>query len=303
MIKDIDIRLLKVIHTLVVTGSGRETARILGQSQGNISYLLNKARDQIGARLFVRSRGGMQPCATAIALSEKYQQCISQEVSTAPQQSRRVININCNTLTEMALASGAVRRTRPASSFYPVFHAYDFDTGERSRKLRSGLIDIDIGNKLPDDNNIMAVKLFTSGMTLLRKASMTEDNPVFHAEQQSHCRHVVSAWAMDYYNTSIAGAVRTQAFLDARDVAVVSGSLINMVSLCAHSTSVMLVPSFYADMLETCFPVTCQKLPPELDIRYDGYLHYREQLKAEPQAIEFISELMSGMTQNINTET
>lgn len=302
---EIDLRLLKVIHSLVETGSAGETARILKVSQSTISYILKKARNQMGAHLFVRTRYGMKPCAIAVELSQKYLQYVNQEEIPLETKSRirRAININANTLTEMALAATNLTRQTHSSPFYGVFHAYENAVEERMRKLRCQAIDIDIGNKLPDDKIITTIKLFTSKMVILKKLCSDNSSNVFDKEQWRKHRHVASEFNMEYYNTSIEGAALTKQFLEERDIAIISGSLINMVSLCAYSNYVMLIPAWYAPMLETCFPIKCLDLPPEIDIHHDCYLHFSAHIKSETQAIRFVSDILSGLTQHKKTET
>lgn len=297
---EIDLRVLKVIHLLVTTGSAKETARLLDVSQSSISYMLNKARDCMGTTLFVRTRDGLRPCATAVELSQKYLQYINQGELSLKKDSPvlcHAVNINTSTLTEMVLAATHSEKMKQTSGYYGVYHACENNPEERVRKIKTNIIDIDIGSKLPEDENISAVKLFTSKISVLKRKENECDAQVFHKDLWSRYRHVASAFPMEYYNTSIEGADRTQRFLESRDVAVISGSLINMVSLCANSHYVMLIPSIYSAMLEKIFPVQFLSLPPEIDICYDCYLHYGPQLKSEVNKINYISEMISDITQ------
>ncbi|HDT2543403.1 TPA: LysR family transcriptional regulator [Klebsiella aerogenes] len=297
---EIDLRVLKVIHLLVTTGSAKETARFLDVSQSSISYMLNKARDSMGTPLFVRTRDGLRPCATAVELSQKYLQYINQGELSLKKDSPvlcRSVHINTNTLTEMVLAATHSEKTKQSSGFYGVFHVCENDPEERVKKIKTNIIDIDIGSKLAECEHITAVKLFTSKISVLKRKESDSDALVFHKDLWSRYRHVASTFPMEYYNNSIEGAGITQQFLESRDIAVISGSLINMVSLCANSHYVMLIPSIYSAMLEKIFPVQCLSLPPEIDICYDCYLHYSPQLKSEVKKINYISEMVSDITQ------
>lgn len=302
---EIDLRLLKIIHTMVVTGSAGEAARILKVSQSTISYMLKKARHQMGTHLFVRTRYGMKPCALAVELSQKYLQYMNQEELPTERNThvRRAININTNTLTEMTLAATWLMKKTYTTPFYGVFHAYEHSPEERKRKLIAQAIDIDIGNKLPDDKNITTIKLFTSRMVILKNNSNNNDSNVFQESEWRNHRHVVSAFNMEYYNTSVEGAAQAKQLLDERDVAIISGSLINMVSLCAYGNYVMLIPAWYGPQLEKCFPVKCLDLPPGIDIYHDCYLHFSTAVKTETPVIRFISDIMSGVSQYQKTET
>ena len=302
---EMDLRLLKIIHTLVVTGSAGETARMLNVSQSTISYMLKKARHQMGAHLFVRTRYGMKPCALAIELSQKYLQYVNQqELSTENNcREKHAININTNTLTEMVLAATGLVKETHTTPFYGVFHAYENSPEVRMRKLKTQAIDVDIGNKLPDDKNITTIKVFTSKMVILKKLSGNNDTCEFQKSEWRNYRHVVSAFNPEYYNISVDGATQAKQFLDERDIAIISGSLINMVSLCAYGNYVMLIPAWYGPLLEKCFPVKCLDLPSGIEIYHDCYLHFRTAVKTETPAIRFISDIMSGITQQQKIET
>ncbi|MCT4708869.1 LysR family transcriptional regulator [Enterobacteriaceae bacterium H11S18] len=73
MIETLELRTLKVVHTLCITGSVTKAARILGITPGGVSYILNKARKVTGTALFVRTGTGMEPDTFARELSSRYQ--------------------------------------------------------------------------------------------------------------------------------------------------------------------------------------------------------------------------------------
>ncbi|MCT4707719.1 LysR family transcriptional regulator [Enterobacteriaceae bacterium H11S18] len=298
MKREIDLKLLKIIHTVVTTGSVTEAARKLKQSAGNISYQLGKARELTGVYLFIRTRNGMKPDSTALELSQRYQQFIDsniavQDLSSYPQQ--KSLSINTFSLLEMMLANNVCNSKNSDTLFRYIFNSYVSNPEERLLRLRKKDVHIDIGNKLPADEAITTVKLFTSNVhVLVGSQNLPVDGSLSMQELRSS-RYVIWSAIPDYYSDSMEGAVRTSQFIQSQDVAVVSGSMINMVSLCANSRYIMLIPNIFAPMLERNFQVKCMPLPPELDIRYDCYLHYSAQLDREPWLLKSIHGAIASM--------
>lgn len=67
-IKNLDLNALKVLHSLLSTGSTKETALDLGLSQPAISHILNKLREQLNDPLFVRHGRSLAATPKAIEL-------------------------------------------------------------------------------------------------------------------------------------------------------------------------------------------------------------------------------------------
>lgn len=295
MKKEIDLKLLKVIHTIVTSGTVTEAARKLNQSPGNISYQLGKVREITGGHLFIRTREGMKPDATALELSQRYQQFIGSDKSqaTTGQNKRKSLNVNTWSLIEMLFAVNVFgeKNSHPACRF--IFNSYVANPEERLFKLKNQFIDIDIGNKLPADSHISAVKLFSSGVSVLVGKQFREEDTPFSLQELRSSRHAVWSASSDFYSDNIDGAVQMAKLAASRDVAVVSGSMINMVSLCANSSYVMLIPDFFVPMLEKNFQVKCLPLPEELAVHYDCYLHYHNQLGNELLALKSVRDAIA----------
>jgi DNA-binding transcriptional LysR family regulator len=63
-------RQLRLLELLLETGSVTRAAEALGQSQPNVSLLLDKLRRHFGDPLFVRTARGMEPTPRALALAD-----------------------------------------------------------------------------------------------------------------------------------------------------------------------------------------------------------------------------------------
>jgi hypothetical protein len=238
-----------------------------------------------------------------LELSQRYQQFIDSEKPQMPlgaQNKRKTLNINTWSLIEMLFTASALspKDSDPGCRF--IFNAYVENAEERQSKLKNQIIDIDIGNKLPADNSIGTVKLFTSGVSVLMGTKNGQHAIPFSLQALESSRHVVWSATSDFYSKSIEGAIEMARLKASRDVAVVSGSLINMVSLCASSNYIMLIPDFFTPMLEKNFQVKCQPLPEKYAVHYDCYLHYHTQLGDELLTLKAVCDAITKMAQPID---
>ena len=70
---DLDARLLRLLTTVVETGSITGAAERLGVTQSAVSHLLQKLRNIVGDELFVKSGRGIRPTPRAEALAARAQ--------------------------------------------------------------------------------------------------------------------------------------------------------------------------------------------------------------------------------------
>ena len=288
--KDIDINTLKIVHTLVTCGTVTETAKRMNRSPGSISYQLSKAKDIIKAPLFIRTRYGMKPTLQALELSQRYQQIV-ELTSSEDQDSKGVFNINTFSLMEMQLTFGMLSSDK--NNVHPyVFTPYTKNVDERIYKLKNHHTDIDIGGKLLAQEDITVVKLFTSPVVVLVSQHASSDNDTLSLECWNSARHAVWSGMTSFYCEDIQKSLQINDYLDNRDVAVVSDSLIHMISLCAHGDFIMLMPEYFVEMLEHYFSVTSLKLPFDSDIYYDCYLHYHNNLRNGQEVLLSISNAL-----------
>lgn len=276
----IDLKLLRVIHTVVSTGSVKATASKLQQSAGNISHQLGKARELTGAHLFVRTRRGMQPDSTALELSQRYQLFLDNNVEKKSiyQQPVNEIKINTYSLLEMMLSNRISEANTLDQPFKYIFKTYTSNSTERLRLLNERNIDIDIGNKLPPDPKLISVKVFTSKIHILVGERYKPEGDKFSFQDIFSRRHAVWSATHDYYSECINDGILINQIIQSRKIAVVSGSMINMVSLCANSCYIMLIPCVFSSMLENQFQVKCFPLPSGFNIYWDCYLHSSTQI-------------------------
>ncbi|MGK7286275.1 hypothetical protein ACSPAB_11800 [Buttiauxella agrestis] len=112
-------------------------------------------------------------------------------------------------------------------------------------------------------------------------------------------RHAIWNVMIDYYCHSIRNAEKVGKYIQSRDVGLISSSIINMVTFCAHSDSIMLIPKMFVPMLTKKFPVQCHKLPAEFDMKYDCYMHFNTQITEDEQAMKFVDNVMSNVRDSV----
>jgi DNA-binding transcriptional LysR family regulator len=99
-ISDADLRLLRVLDSLLTTRQVARTAEILGVSPSAISHSLRLLRERLGDPILVRSQGQLQPTPLAIALQSslragllRLSSVLSQKLTFDPATSTRTMSI------------------------------------------------------------------------------------------------------------------------------------------------------------------------------------------------------------------
>jgi DNA-binding transcriptional LysR family regulator len=295
---NIDLKLLKTIHTLVYCGSATSAAKILNLTPAAISYQLNKARQITGAHLFIRTRSGMTPDTRARELSQVYLQLVGDKNHTLVCDDelipkRKTLTFNTPSLMEMMVSEIIFNPDVERKPFRYTFKPYVQNAIERLNSLKNGSVDMDIGCQLPADKNIRRVQLLSSRMSVLTSAKYDDHGNSFTLDDWYAAQHISWFGAGSYYNIDIRSSYEASRHYENRRIGHVCGSLINMVYLCSLSHYVMLIPDFFAPMLTASFPLKCMELPPELDIRYSFSMHYHTSLLQESDTFDHVHDLLS----------
>lgn len=310
MVKDIDLKLLKVINTLIESGSVTKTAELHGLTPGSISYALKKARKLTGAMLFIRTKHGMRPDSTALELNKVYREFIDLADSAErpvyePEQrtaleNRKEMKINTYAPFEMLLAEAAQQASSANRRWRYIFNHFIDDTAERMHRLKNYEADIDIGAKLPPDEQISKMKIFTSRVVVLAGEENKKIGSTFTIADWYNCQHAMWSSASDFYANNIVHSEYMIAHLRERDVVMVSDNILNMVIHCAQSNCIMLIPEFYSQILMGHFPVRFLQMPEGLELRYDCYLHYHNHLAGDHDMISNIDTLLERIKKKYN---
>lgn len=295
MHNNIDLSLLKVISTLVSCGSVTKTAEILNVSPGAISYSLNKARFQTGAHLFIRTRTGMKPDSTALELSLRYQKFNSSLTDKNESESalqREALTFNTFSLVELMLAPGMPQMADDRPLFRHIFRPYTNNVPERIRLLREREIDIDIGSKLPADPMIGKTKLFSSKVAIVASAKNRHIGSEFTLKDWYSHQHAVWSEMVDYYTKDITQSGTVLKHFEARKISVISGSIINMLTFCAATDCIMVVPAYCVPILEKKFDLRSYSMPEEIETWYDCFVHFNLQLVEESTVIDYVHKMI-----------
>ncbi|MGL4726822.1 MAG: LysR family transcriptional regulator [Scandinavium sp.] len=298
---EIDLKLLKVINTLVVSGSVTKTAQLLNLSPGTISYALKKARSITGAHLFIRTKSGMKPDTTARELSQRYQKFTgvnSETAETDETESGNRLTFMTYSPVEMMIACAVKERGPREKTTHFSFLPYDSNVNHRLEKLKNGQVDIDIGAKLPADPLINKIKLFSCPVSVLVNRNTSLDTELTLDEWQSR-KHAVWSVLADYYTEDIATSQEVMKHIGERKVAMISASIINMVTFCASSDCIMMIPDYFTRTLTSVFSVKRLAMPRELAIRYDCYIHFNRQLTENEELMTVISDIVTQLTSGI----
>lgn len=298
MQQTIELKLLKVINTLVVCGSVKTTAKLLNLSPAAISYSLKKLRDITGEHLFIRTRNGMKPNATAYELSQRYQKYFASEFESSGQenqQDEKTLTIMTHSPVEMLLSKSIFELNHKQHNYRYIYLPFTTSSSERLDNLLNNIAYIDIGTELPQDPAFSKVKLFTSDISILASTSNTIITETLTSNDLYQLSHAAWSSSADYYCENMQTSSEVKKYMQDRDVAIVSGSIINMVEFCSRSDCIMLIPDVFVPMFINTFPVKCHKLPTELKMKHDCYMHFNNKLTESPTIISLIDNIIHSV--------
>jgi DNA-binding transcriptional LysR family regulator len=148
-----DVRLLRVLYTLLTECSVSRTARRLNQSQPAISTALRRLRELTGDPLLVRHKNGMAPTERGMAMLETVRLTLTNIESIVlgqtqfdPAQSHRIFNIGTPDYLAPALLGRILAQFHAlAPNAQIIFHSFSPDQ-DFAAALADGSLDVVIGN-------------------------------------------------------------------------------------------------------------------------------------------------------------
>ncbi|MGR7122216.1 LysR family transcriptional regulator [Klebsiella aerogenes] len=281
MIDTLDIKALRVIHVMTTSGSVTKTAELLNVSPGAISYMLNKARQATGCSLFSRTHSGMVPDNTAKQLSQRYINITKElhEYNGVVSLENRTVTLSTYSLLELMIAESLSNKAT-----FPVmleFSMPEIDNETRLRRLRSKEVDIDIGTRLESDRSIVQTRLFSSSLSVFMSRNNPKANGPFTLEDWLEADHVRWSRRTDFICDDYNHANRFHNIMERKNVSMISSDSLNMAMLCAFTNHVMLMPDKLSKFLIKYLPIVSLPPPPELNMRFDCYLHYHHSLSRD----------------------
>jgi DNA-binding transcriptional LysR family regulator len=161
---DLDARLLRLLVTVVDTGSVTAAAQRLGVSQSAVSHLLDKLRGITGEALFTKSGRGIVATARALTLAERARELLgdlerfAQSENFDPARWQTTFTIAANDFQRDTLLPALMQRLRlqaPGVSLRVI--ASDVPTPEMLRQQQCQLI---ISPRPPEGTDIVQKRLF-----------------------------------------------------------------------------------------------------------------------------------------------
>lgn len=288
---ELDIKVLRAIHTLSTAGSVTKAAQLLQVTPGAVSYLINKARKATGSALFFRTREGMRPNTLATELSQRYQNMVASFSSedVGHKNHNRTYIVSTYTLVEFLLAlaweSSAERGTelRYVSS--------DQDETRRLAALRNKEVDIDIGSRLQVDSSIIQVKLFSTEVGMIAHKDHPTIGERFTTADWHENRHALWSRGMHFISDDIEQTQNFRNLFDQQKIFCVSSTSMNAVLLCAYSDTVTRMPVRIGRKLESILPVKLHSLPENLHLTYECFLHYHHSFIKDPVFQQVIKKI------------
>ena len=172
---DLDVKLLRLLVTVVHTGSITRAAQQLGVTQSAVSHLLDKLRAITADPLFVKSGRGIVATARALALAEQAQDLLTQLhgfVQTGvfePAKLQQCITIAANDLQRDVLLPALLQQLQsqaPGVSLRVL--PSDIPSAEM---LRSGQCQLLLSPRPPEGSDIVHKRLFTDRYRVFYDAS------------------------------------------------------------------------------------------------------------------------------------
>lgn len=294
----IEIKLLKIINTLVDCGSVKTTAKLLNITPAAVSYSLNKLRDITGEHLFIRTRDGMKPNTTAYELSQRYKKFFATDAyirKGAAVEEQGNLTILTYSPVEMLLSKAISGLSNIADHYRYVFLPYTINVNERMDNLNIESDYIDIGAELPQNNAVSKVKLFSSNISILAGVNNSTISDTVTRTDLYRVRHAIWSSLGDYYCETMQSSGEVKKYINERDVAIVSGSIINMVELCSRSNYIMLLPDVFIPMFTKIFPVRRIELPEELKMKHDCYMHFNKKTSEKTTITRLIDDIIHSV--------
>ena len=177
---NIDLHLVKVLHTVISERSVSRAAMRLGSTQPQVSAQLKRLRSLTGDPLLVRAGGGMAPTDTALDLLSPAEQLLlaaGQLFGSAasarrfdPSQSTHTLRLAASDYLDPWFLPGIVERLqREAPRMRVELQPLSADSDYR-RKLASGDVDLVVGNWLQPPDELHLGRLMSDEVVCLVSA-------------------------------------------------------------------------------------------------------------------------------------
>lgn len=280
----IDLKSLKVLHSVIETKSVSAAAEMLSTSPSSITYAINKLRDATANPIFTRGKGGMVPTTLALDLNARYVKALSLindglGVLSGDDESEHVkdVTVSTYTLVELWLSLALLQNETALEGRSLTYIVHPISDEERIRNLRNREVDIDIGTALPPDRAITSYQVIHGDMVVAVSKNHSEITDQLTAEHWFEQQHVVWKRTSNHATKLLGDALTLNKIKDFRKVSITTTSSLNMLMLSTCSDHLMLIPRFFAGFVKQYFPVNIFEIPFDVTTENRYYLHVHNQ--------------------------
>ncbi|WP_447877617.1 LysR family transcriptional regulator [Serratia fonticola] len=303
--KMFDYNLVRFLVTIIDVKSMSAAAEQLGLAPSGVSYAVNKLRKHYNDILFIKSKKGIQPTPLAIKLYDLYLPIIKSmelasdlhQLENDHQLTRKIYNINANSITEYWLTFNAVVKSVIFDNYALRFVSPLQDPDTRITRLRRKEIDLDIGFGLPRDANIYSEFLFECELVMV--CSRTHPRVGIKITEQQFLAEKHLSWNSSGYFSELSTSIETLWAERGKHEWIVSDSSISMLKVVSQSELLMFVPDFFISFIEAEFPIKEVKAEflPSRKVRVYAYMH--KALVNDP----VIRQLVDMLKENVATDS
>lgn len=262
-----DFNLIRYLVAIVETTSMANAAETLDVAPSAVSYAVKKLREYYRDPLFIRSLHGVKPTALALNLYEKFR-VINDDIlntlsiSSSSSFSKRKIYIRADNLTEVWITNRLINTGVVPADCNIEFRYTVISAEERSHRLRTQEIDLDIGLTLPGDRHIVSYNLFDWEYILICRERHRSVGEVI-SEQQFSSEPYVGYYSR--FNSTILHANLSHLkIIRPQDPLVASESPASMILHILSKDLLMFIPRMYFSLLREMLPireVKCDFIP------------------------------------------
>ncbi|MFP2514587.1 LysR family transcriptional regulator [Buttiauxella agrestis] len=252
-----DYNLIHYLVTIVETSSMVSAAEVLGVAPSVVSYAVKKLRDHYGDPLFVRSLNGVKPTSLAMNLYQKFK-LINNDIIEAINLKQlqgaatRKIFIQTESLTELWITEKLWETGIVPEECLVEFCSPPPTKEQRSNKLRSREVDMDIGFTIQGDSNIVGTTLYSFEYVIICRQQHKTVGDSITLEQFSQERYL--GFSSRYSNTQFKNdynRVMSSRILDAE---IRSESAVNILLATLSRDLLLIIPKQYSTFIRSFLP-------------------------------------------------
>lgn len=275
----IDFNSLVILNAVVESGSVSVAAQRLSISPSSVTYAINKLRRMTDNPIFTRSKTGVKPTTLAHELNTRYKKTvlmINEGLGFTNENNHsnvsKTITISTYTYIELWISQMTLNKESVLNNGILNFLTHPSTNEDRLMKLRNREVDIDIGAQLPNDPSIVSYRLFSSVFKVMVSKNHSTITDTLTTEDWTNNKHIT--WnRINSETSSMMGDAQIIEEMLERETHITSDSSLNMMMMCAHSDSLMLIPEYFCCCIGEVLPVKFFDIPFPNSMESSLYVH------------------------------